>query len=138
MHALHSLLYNPGGYSFRETLVRRFEAGECDLLVLDHILLDPKWRGLKIGLLSARRMVNLLGGGCGLVVSHIAPLRREAHVQLGVPEAWIPEPTGPGAVRRYFRRLGFERLGRSPFYAMPTALVTPTAEELLKPGASGG
>jgi hypothetical protein len=56
-------------------------------------------------------------------------------VQLGVPEAWLTEPTGPGPLRRYFRRLGFERLGRSPFYAMPTALVTPTAEELLRAGA---
>lgn len=34
MHAIHSLLYKPGGYTLRETLARRFEAGECDLSAL--------------------------------------------------------------------------------------------------------
>ena len=136
MHVIQSLLYQPDSYSFRDGLARRFEAYEGDLLVLDYILLDPKWRGLKIGLLAARKLVDLLGGGCGLVVSQISPLRPEAHLMFDVPEPWIPEPAGTGPLRRYFRRLGFERLGRSPFYAMPTALVTPTAEELLKPRAS--
>jgi hypothetical protein len=29
--------------------------------------------------------------------------------------------------------MGFERLGRTPFYAMSTTLQTPTSVELLKP-----
>jgi hypothetical protein len=138
MHSIHSLLYQPDSYSVRDTLAARFEAYESDLLVLDYILLDPKWRGLKIGLLAARKLVDLLGGGCGLVVSEISPLRREAHNDLDVPEEWIPEATTPGSLRRYFRQMGFERLGKTPYYAMPTALVTPTAEELLKPQSPVG
>jgi hypothetical protein len=47
-------------------------------------------------------------------------------------------PVVVGIHRVDTERLGFERLGRSPYYAMPMALVTPTAEELLKPEASGG
>ena len=43
-----------------------FNAVEWDLLVLDYVVLVPKWRGLKIGLLAVRKMVDLLGGGCGL------------------------------------------------------------------------
>jgi hypothetical protein len=135
MHVIQSLLYQPDSYSFRDGLARRFEAYEGDLLVLDYILLDPKWRGLKIGLLAARKLVDLLGGGCGLIVSQVSPLRPEANLMIGIPAAWIPEPAGPGPLRRYFRRLGFERLGKSPFYAMPMALVTPTAEELLRASA---
>ena len=135
MHLIHSLLYQQDTDALRDSLANRFEAYEVDLLILDYILLDPKWRGLKIGLLAARKLVDLLGGGCGLVVSEISPLRREAHKHLGVPEEWIPESTTPGALRRYFRQMGFECLGKTSFYAMPTALVTPTAEELLRASA---
>ena len=42
--------------------------------------------------------------------------------------------TRPGfRLRRYFRRMGFVRLGRTPYYALPMLTSTPAAEELLKP-----
>ena len=37
-------------------------------------------------------------------------------------------------LRRYFRRMGFRRLGRSPYYALSMSQVTPTAAELLGRG----
>jgi hypothetical protein len=55
--------------------------------VLGYVLLHPKWRGLRLGLLAARKMVDLVGGGCGLVVSHIAPLRDDAYDMLRVPNS---------------------------------------------------
>src|SRR5687768_8312573 len=66
LHVLHTLLYEPDMYALRPGLVGRFDASEWDLLVLDYVALDPRWRGLKLGLLAVRRMVDLLGGGCGL------------------------------------------------------------------------
>ena len=36
-------------------------------------------------------------------------------------------------LRRYFRRMGFRRLGRTPYYALPLNQITPTATELLGP-----
>jgi hypothetical protein len=63
---------------------------DADLLVLDYVVSNPRWRGLKLGLLAVRKMVDLSGGGCGLVVSHIAPLRRDAHRMLRVPKVWLP------------------------------------------------
>ena len=36
-------------------------------------------------------------------------------------------------LRRYFRRMGFERVGRTRFYALPLALETPTLADLLRP-----
>jgi len=33
--------------------------------------------------------------------------------------------------RRYFRRMGFRRLGRSPYYVLSMSQVMPTATELL-------
>jgi GNAT superfamily N-acetyltransferase len=139
LHNLHTLLYEPDGYSFREGLVRRYDADDWDLLVLDYVVLDPKWRGLKVGLLAVRRMVDVLGGGCGLAVSCIAPVRRKAHKLVGVPKSWLPRPAsreerriGLLNLRRYYRRMGFRRLGRTPYYALPLNQVTPTAEEILR------
>lgn len=138
LHRLHALLYEPNGYGFRSGLQRRFEAYELDLLVLDYVVLAPRWRGLRVGLLAARKLVDLVGGGCGLVVADIAPLNPEASEQLRVPERWLPATASEavrraGAVklRRHFRRMGFERLGRTRYYALPTALDIPTASDLL-------
>ncbi len=142
LHHLYALLYEPDRHHFREELMARFEATEPDLLVLDYVLLAPQWRGLRLGLLAVRRLVDLVGGGCGLAVSLVAPLRRRAAPALRVPPGWLPRHPTPGEkraarvrLRQYFRRMGFVRLGRTPYYALPLNLVTPGADELL--GADG-
>ncbi len=140
MHLLHSLLYDPEEGHFKESLTNRFHAIESDCLVLDYVLLHPKWRGLRLGLLAARKLVDLLGGGCGLVVSHIAPLRHDAHDMLRVPESWLPKHETKEAhrqavvkLRRYYRQMGFARIGRSVYYGLSLAHKTPTLAELLRP-----
>jgi hypothetical protein len=140
MHVLHTLLYEPDQYHFQHEVIARFDAMESDCLVLDYVVLHPGWRGLKLGLLAARKMIDLLGGGCGLVVSEIAPLRRDAHAPLKVPASWIPRQATRGArreavlrLRRYFRRLGFTRLDRTPYYVLSLARRVPTLAELLRP-----
>lgn len=145
LHLLHTLLYQPDGYELKPRLADRFDAFASDLLILDYILLDPKWRKLRLGLLVARKMIDLLGGGCGLVVSQISPLRRAAHRDLGVPAKWIPAPrseaakkAAPVRLRGYFRQMGFERLGRTPYYVLSTTQRTPGGEELLNPRVAGG
>ena len=142
---LHALLYEPGGYGFRDALSERYHAYDADLLVLDYIVLDPRWRGLRVGLLAARKAADLLGGGCGLVVSEVLPLRRDAHKQLGVPADWLPDPAtkaGRAAarmkLRSYFRRMGFRRLGRTDYYVLSPALDAPTARNLLRPRSDSG
>ncbi|OWK47190.1 hypothetical protein [Fimbriiglobus ruber] len=139
LFVLYALLYEPNGYVFREQIARRFEAYESDLLILDYVVLHPKWRGLKVGLMAVRKLIDLVGGGCGLVVTDVAPLRTGAHTQLRVPRSWIPNHTTAAGyrdaavkIRRYFRKMGFRRLGRTPFYALPTSLQMPTAADLLR------
>jgi hypothetical protein len=141
---LYALLYEPDSYQFREKLLLRYEAIQSDLLVLDYVVLNPKWRGLKLGLLAVRRAVDLLGGGCGLAVSLIAPLRHDAAGLLGLPGRWIPRQANKVErqdarvrLRRYFRTMGFERLGRTPYYALALNLRNPSAAELLGGTPSG-
>jgi hypothetical protein len=57
---------------------------------------------------------------------------------LGVPKSWLPRHESKAdrraaavRLRGYFRGMGFERLGRTWYYALPLNLVTPTAAELL-------
>jgi hypothetical protein len=139
LHQAHSLLYEPGGYGFREELVERLDAMEPDCLLLDYVVLHPRWRGLRLGLLALRKAVDILGGGCGLAVCDIAPLNPDAWKSIGVPQSWIPRhlttlgrEEATVKLRRYARQMGFVRLGRTPYYALPLNHVTPTAEELLR------
>jgi hypothetical protein len=140
MDDLYSLLYNPEDDSFKDDIRNQFEAMDFDCLVLDYILLHPRWRGVRLGLLAARKMVDLLGGGCGLVVSCIAPLRHDTHEMLRVPKSWLPRHRTKEArqearvkLRRYFRQMGFERIGRSPYYGLSMTKRTPTLADLLRP-----
>ena len=87
---LYAPLFDPETDYFAGDIIHQFEAMDSDLLVLDYVVLNPRWRGLKLGLLAVRKMIDLLGGGCGLVVCHIAPLRRDAHRMLKVPKVWLP------------------------------------------------
>ena len=143
LHEVHALFYEPGQYHFREPLIDRFDATDCDCLVLDYVVLHPRWRGLRLGLLAVRKLIDLLGGGCGLAVSEVLPLDSEARDVLRVPASWLPRHETEEAhreavrkLRRYFRRMGFERVGRTPFYALPLALETPTLADPLRPTRS--
>ena len=112
-----------------------------DILVLDYVLLSPRWRGLKLGMMAARRMIDLLGGGCGLAVSHVAPLNANAAEFSRVPVGWIPLHAGKDEerearqkLRRCFRRMGFRRVGGTRFHAMSLSLKTPTLEDIVRLG----
>jgi hypothetical protein len=135
---LHHLLYAPDGYFFKDELTDEFEPASSDLLVIDYVVLNPRWRKLRLGLLAVRKFVDLVGGGVGLAVSEIAPLRADAHEALRVPADWLPDHTTEGAqkgaavrLRRYFRQMGFRRLERTPYCALSLTKVNPTAAELL-------
>ncbi len=113
---------------------------DSDVLVLDYVLLSPRWRGLRIGLLAARKLVDLLGGGCALAVTWAYPLNPDADEFRKVPEGWIPRHADRAAelearrrLRRHFRRMGFERIAGTRFDGLSLARVTPTLSDLLRP-----
>jgi GNAT superfamily N-acetyltransferase len=130
---------------YRQDRFERYGACQADVLVLDYVVLDPRWRGLKLGLMAVRAAIDRLGHGCGLAVSHIAPLVRDAHRKLEVPARWIPpiksavaEDDAAVRLRRYFRRMGFRRVKRTGHYYLPLHLVAPSARDLLKASPAPG
>jgi hypothetical protein len=136
---VYAHLYEPGGSGFKDELATRYSAVESDCLVLDYVVLHPKWRGLRLGLLAARKAVDLLGGGCGLCACYVSPLSPEAAEELRVPASWLPRHDTEEArraatvkLRRYAREMGFVRLGKTDYYVLPLNHVSPSPEDLLK------
>jgi hypothetical protein len=142
LREVYAALFDPATDDLREPIRARFGVLGGDLLVLDYVLLSPRWRGLDLGLAAARRVIDLLGGGCGLVAARISPLNADAAEFAGVPAGWIPTH-GDGdegearearrKLRRHFRRLGFRRVAGTRFHAMPPSRGTPTMEAVVGP-----
>jgi hypothetical protein len=140
MQMVYVALFDPDEDDLKAPIRDSFDAYESDVLILDYVLLSPRWRGLKLGLLAARKVIDLLGGGCGLVVSYIAPLNAEAGEFKKVPKGWIPrhgdgeEREAKRKLRGYFRQLGFRRIGLTRYFGLSLAQLTPTLADLIRPG----
>jgi hypothetical protein len=141
MHEVYAALFDAEEDDLKGSIRMQFDGADPDVLVIDYVLLHPRWRGLKLGLLAVRKLVDLLGGGCGLAVSDIAPLNPDAAEFHKVLPGWIPRHEGEDEeraakkqLRRYFRRMGFERVGRTRFYGLSLARVVPTLADLIRPG----
>lgn len=141
MHELYTALFDAETDDIREDVRAAFDVFDGDILVLDHVLLSPRWHGLKLGLLAARKMIDLLGGGCGLAVSWACPLNPDADEFARLPAGWIQRHAGKNEekearrkLRRHFRRMGFRRVGRTRYDALSLSQVTPTLEDIVRPG----
>jgi hypothetical protein len=123
LHEAYAAVFDPGTGDFRDEVGRKFDCVDADLVVIDSLTLDPKWRGLRLGLLVLRRLIDLHLAGCGLVVCRPYPLEG----------AGTPEQVRRGTLklRRYIRQLGFRRIGKTPYYGLSTSQVTPKIEDLL-------
>jgi hypothetical protein len=140
LHEVYAALFDPAEDDLKEDIRGRFDALDSDVLVLDYVLLSPRWRGLKLGLLAARKLIDLLGGGCGLAVSYVAPLNPDADEFRKVPKGWIPrheseaeERSAKKRLRHHFRQLGFCRVGRTRFFGLSLAQLVPTLADLIRP-----
>ncbi len=140
MHEVYAALFDPATNDLSDAVRRQMDGFDSDVLVVDYVLLSPRWRGLRIGLLAARKLIDLLGGGCGLAVSWVYPLNADAEEFRRVPEGWIPRHTDKPAerearrqLRQYFGQMGFERVGKTKLDGLSMARVMPTLEELLRP-----
>jgi hypothetical protein len=119
----------------------QFDTVTSDVLVLDYILLNPRWRGVKLGLLAVRKLIDLLGGGCGVVAARLGPLNPKAAKCRELSPDWLPRLADQNEVRaarrklrRYFRRVGFERIPGTRLHGLSLNRYTPTLADLLRPG----
>jgi hypothetical protein len=71
---------------------------------------------------------------------HITPLNPDADEFRKVPKGWIArheteveERAAKKRLRRYFRQLGFRRVGRTRFFGLSLGQMTPTLADLIRP-----
>jgi hypothetical protein len=107
-----------------------------DLLLLDRLTIYPIGRGQSLGLAVLHQVIEDWARGCSLVVIKPYPLqfvasdkRSDDWNQLALDAFPSEKKTAFGALRNYYQRLGFRRVGRSDFYARSTAEPLPSIKD---------
>jgi hypothetical protein len=119
--------------TWRKRVRRKFEPRSADLLILDRIELKPEYRKYGSGLLAARCVIGIFGSRCGLVACKPYPLQFEGS------NRWRP-PAGPTKtlrkarkkLRRYWARVGFQRVPGTLLYALDPEGRLPTVVEMVR------
>jgi GNAT superfamily N-acetyltransferase len=123
LHDAWCTLFSPKTRDVRPSVQRRFFLINPDFLLLEWIELDPRWRGLGVGLLVLRRIIEAYAPEGGLVI---------CQPWTATPDGQARDDEGTVRLRKYLRRLGFRRVGRSPFYGFSTAQSLPSPNDLIK------
>jgi hypothetical protein len=116
-------------------IMNRFEPWEDRLLILDRVLIDPRYRGHYLGLKAAHALIDRLSMGCGMVALQPAPL---VYPKLGAtaePMSRSDEEELKESRRKLFRYwslLGFRPYGKSGLMVLGTAFKRPSLEEVLE------
>ena len=135
------LFYEPDG-GFRDSIHDQFPdliACGPDLLILHLARVDPQYRGRCLGLRALRRTIDVFGGGCAIVALRPFPTQFEgigsgrpstdeffAGFSMDRAEAW-------SALECYWRRLGVERVGDTPYFAFCQSHRQPGVDDLQGP-----
>ncbi len=108
-----------------------------DLLIIDEIALTPAHRGQLVGLRTLRRLVQLLGSGCGFATTIVFPLQfqdRRLHEFDQHPER--SRKRAETHLGRYLERLGFQHLPDSVMHAVSMAYELPALTAPAAPTAA--
>lgn len=126
---LAEVVYDDDFTEFSLAVRRKFADADPwgDILLLHRLTLDPLVRGQRLGLAVMHQAVRDWSSGCSLVMIKPFPLQFEANAkdsptwqQLELGRFPSGKRAGFGKLVEYYRPLGFERLGRSEFFALCT------------------
>lgn len=121
--AYGSLLYPNGGSEVANEI-----RDQCDITVIDRVLIldsltiEPQYRGQDLGLFVVRRAMQLFGGCSTFVMMKPFPLQFSGcggpnwRAPAGVKDVAKEFRSGVAKLSRHWARLGFQRIGRSPYY----------------------
>ena len=109
----------------------------CDILILHYLTIPPYARGQRLGLSVLERVMRDWSSGCSLIVMKPFPLQFESRAKkdrdwesLALGKFPSTQREAFQRLRAYYEPLGFERVGRSQFYARCPENVYPTAKTL--------
>jgi hypothetical protein len=114
---------------WREAVTKQFGGGliETDVLAFTKLVIEPAYRGKHLGLLALLRTMQIFNAGCGLTLIKPWPLQytskefEELEKHGKTSQGWTDRQRKQEftKLRRYWSRLGFERIGSTDFYAFP-------------------
>jgi hypothetical protein len=117
---------DPKSGHIKESVAEQFEAAWGDILVIHCATILPAYRGRKLGLFGAKRMIELFGHG--LVVCRPQPLQHVPAFAHRTDETGMrydlfakSKTEAKKTLRAYWSQLGFERIGRSDFFGLSLA-----------------
>src|SRR5437660_2377069 len=104
------------GY-IKQDLQADYEVLSMDLLIIEHLELHPKFRGLGLGEAAINRTIDVFGTNCGFVACQPWPMQFTPSAKadpavlarLALPE--IKEGVALEKLRKYVARIGFWPLG---------------------------
>jgi hypothetical protein len=145
-HDASAALYESSYGDFSPSVRKRFEEAFCcdDILLLHYLTLKPFARGQRLGLAVMERAMRDWSSGCSLVVIKPFPLQFESSsnklerdIRLSLNNFSGSKTEAFRRLRMYYQQLGFERIGRSEFYALCPNERLPDREKLGLPDCIG-
>ncbi len=122
--AYWELLFDLDTGCWKEEIRDEYEASGCDLLIIDCIEINSKFRGTGVGPIAIDRIIDIFGPFCGLVACKPWPLQftpsfardRKALKRLKAPG--VGQDDAVKKLRAYWSRLGFWPLGETGIYLL--------------------
>jgi len=117
-------LFDPETEHPKEVIQNEFETVDLDLLIIDHIVIHPEFRGLGIAESAIHRMIDIFGTACGLVACKPWPLQftlsiandPKASKQLAFAD--VSEGEAIRKLRSFWSRLGFWPIRNTAIYVL--------------------
>lgn len=125
-------LYENAHGDFKQSVGRVAWGRDCrwepSLLILSRLVIQPAYRGRGRGLLALRALMHTLRAGTGLIAMKPFPLQSESWydeadrlarvARYGLEGFPTNHDIATAALRRYYGRLGFKRVPRTPYMVL--------------------
>ena len=124
----HAAFFNPHDFDYKDSIRRQFvDIYELDLLIINHVEIEPALRKRGLGLLVVSKTIDVFGENCGLIAMKPFPLQFGNYLDLGwLPPDGVEDPKtafllATKKLRNYWGRAGFKRVNGTDFYALSPA-----------------
>jgi GNAT superfamily N-acetyltransferase len=135
-------VYDARFRDYNAAIQKIFEDAYCseDILLLHRLEIHPFARGQKLGLAVLIKAIEDWSSGCSLVLMKPFPLQFEVNARnsknwesLALGDFPQKEKQAFQQLRSYYSQLGFEKIGKTEFYALCTHLKWTALDELELP-----
>jgi GNAT superfamily N-acetyltransferase len=141
LHDYWMALFDPDDYDIKDEIWTKCDVWLSDILIIDYIQILPGHRGHGLGLAVASKLIDLYGGGCGLVAIQPYPLQCNPRFPGDQRAKWFearmrledfPKKKGEATrrLREHWGEQGFMRAGRTGIYILSLSLRRPNIREI--------